>query len=246
MQQLHRALFAHALDARNVIRGVAHQALEVDEADGVEAVFLAELLGRVARVGGLALRGLDQTHDRAAAGKLKRVAVTGEDNALVAMLVCAAADGAEQVVRLVARHFAAHDAKRVQDFLDDRQLHRQIFLHRLACRLVEIEFLMAEGLFLYIEADNDAVGLFLVLLLEQRGEKTVDRVGRRALVVREIANAEIGAVQYAVSVYHHDLHAFFPHIFEFGTGRAAAIISIIPHSEEKENPCPHRGEQGKR
>ena len=162
------------------------------------------------------------------------------------MLVCAAADGAEQVVRLVARHFAAHDAKRVQDFLDDRQLHRQIFLHRLACRLVEIEFLMAEGLFLYIEADNDAVGLFLVLLLEQRGEKAVDRVGRRALVVREIANAEIGAVQYAVSIYHHDLHAFFPHIFEFGTGRAAAIIFIIPHSEEKENPCPHRREQGKR
>ena len=67
---------------------------------------------------------------------------------------------------------------------------------------------MAEGLFLYVETYDRAVGPFLVLLLEESREKTVDRVGRRTLMIGERPDAVVGTVDYAVSVYHHDFHAF--------------------------------------
>ena len=40
--QRHRRLFTNSLDARNVVAGVAHECLQVDDVDGVEAVYLPE------------------------------------------------------------------------------------------------------------------------------------------------------------------------------------------------------------
>ena len=251
-EQLLGALLAHALDAGDVVRRVAHERLEVDESDGVKAVFLAEFLGRVARIRRLAEGALDQAHDRSAADQLKRVTVAGEDDAFVAVFVCAAADRAEQIVRLIARQLAAHDAERVEHLLDDGHLHGKLLVHRLARRLVGIEFQMAEGLFLYVEAYDRAVGPFLVLLLEERREKTVDRVGRRTLMIGERPDAVVGTVDYAVSVYHHDFHAFKSSRFRVHRRRYPLAVVlylwllsfIIPHSGEKENPLPSSGKQG--
>ena len=79
------------------------------------------------------------------------------------MLVRAAADGAEQVIGLVARLFAPDDAQRIEHLLCNRQLRRQLIRHALAGGLVGVEFKVAEGLFLHVKADAGAVGPLLVL-----------------------------------------------------------------------------------
>ena len=207
VQQLQRGLFAHARHAGDVVRRVAHQRLEVDQIDRVKAVFFAELFGIIGLVGGLPHAGRDQAHGRPAADQLQAVPVAGDDDAAVAVLVRAAADRADQVVRLVARQLAAHEPHRVQHFLHHRQLGGELIRHALAGGLIGIKLQMAEGFFLYVKAHDRAVGLLVVLQLEQRGQKAVDRVGGQALVVGELPHAVKRAVQNAVAVYHHDLHA---------------------------------------
>ena len=54
---------------------------------------------------------------------------------------------------------------------------------------------MAEGLFLYVKADDGAVRLLLVLQFEQRSQKAVNRVGGQSLVVGQLPDAVERAVQ---------------------------------------------------
>ena len=126
------------------------------------------------------------------------------------MLVRAAADGAEQVIRLVARLFAPDDAQRIEHLLCNRQLRRQLIRHALAGGLVGVEFEVTEGFLLHVKADDGAVGLLLVLQFEQRSQKAVYGVGGQSLVVGQLPDAVERAVQYAVAVYHHDFHVHFP------------------------------------
>ena len=127
------------------------------------------------------------------------------------MLVRAAADRTDQVVRLVARQFAARQPHRVQHFLHHRQLRCQLIRHALARGLIRIKLQVAEGLFLYIKADHRAVGLFVVLQLKQRGKEAIHRIGGQPLVVGELPHAVKRAVEYTVAVYHHDFHECSPH-----------------------------------
>ena len=66
------------------------------------------------------------------------------------------------------------------------RLCRQLIRHALAGGLVGVEFKVAEGLFLYVKADDGAVGLLLVLQFEQRSQKAVNRVGGQSLVVGQL------------------------------------------------------------
>ena len=213
VQELHGGLFTDAGHARNIVRRIAHERLEVNQANRVEAVFLAEGSGVVGLVGGLSHAGGDQHNGRAAADQLQAVAVTGYDHAGVAVLVRAAADGAEQVIRLVARLFAPDDAQRIEHLLCQRQLCGQLVRHPLAGGLVGVEFEVAEGFLLYVKADDGAVRLLLVLQFEQRSQKAVYGVGGQSLVVGQLPDAVERAVEYAVAVYHHDFHVYFPRSF---------------------------------
>ena len=213
VQQLHGGLFADAGHARDVVRRIAHERLEVDEMDGVEAVFLAESGGVVGLIGGLSHAGGHEHDGRAAADKLQAVAVTGYDYTGVTVLVRAAADRAEQVIRLVARQLAAGNAQGIEHLLCNRQLRRKLVRHALAGSLVGVEFEVAEGFLLHVKADDGAVGLLLVLQFEQRSQKAVNRVGGQSLVVGQLSDAVERAVQYAVAVYHHDFHVYFPRSF---------------------------------
>ena len=210
VQQLHGGLFTDTGHARNVVRRIAHERLEVDQANRVEAVFLTESGGVVGLIGGLSHAGGDQHNGRAAADQLQAVPVTGYDHAGVAVLVRAAADGAEQVVGLVARLFAAGNAQGIEHLLCQRQLCGQLIRHALAGCLVGGEFKVTEGFLLHVKADDGAVGLLLVLQFEQRSQKAVNRVGGQSLVVGQLPDAVERAVQYAVAVYHHDFHVYFP------------------------------------
>ena len=210
VQQLHGGLFTDTGHARNIVRRIAHERLKVNQANRVEAVFLAESSGVVGLIGGLSHAGGHEHDGRAAADQLEAVPVTGYDHAGVAVLVRAAADGAEQVIRLVARLFAPDDAQRIEHLLCKRQLRRQLIRHALAGGLVGVEFKVTEGFLLHVKADDGAVGLLLVLQFEQRSQKAVNRVGGQSLVVGQLPYAVERAVQYAVAVYHHDFHVYFP------------------------------------
>ena len=122
VQQLHRRLFPDAGHTRDIVRRVSHQCLEVDQVNRIEAVLFTERRGIVTVIGGLPHFGRHEPHGCAAADQLQAVAVTRDHDALVAMLVRAAADRSDQVVRFVAGQFAAHNPHCVQHILNDRQL----------------------------------------------------------------------------------------------------------------------------
>ena len=57
VQQLHGGLFTDAGHTGNVVRRISHERLEVNQANRVEAVFLAEGGGVIGLVGGLSHAG---------------------------------------------------------------------------------------------------------------------------------------------------------------------------------------------
>ena len=143
--QIQRGFFADARHAGDVVAGVAHQRLEVDHADGVEAVLLPEALHRVVDGLGLAHAGLDVQYPRFVRDELEGVLVPGGDDALVPRFLAEAGDAAQQVVGLEALALHAEDAHGVQHILEDGHLHCQLLRHALALGLVALVLLMPEG-----------------------------------------------------------------------------------------------------
>ena len=128
------------------------------------------------------------------AHELQTVPIARNDQAGVALRLGLAADGADEVVGLIARLLAAGHAQGVQHLLHDRQLGGQLVGHPLAGGLVGVELFVAEGLFLDVKAHDRAVRGILVLQAEERGQKAIDRVRGQAFVVGQHAHAVKGAV----------------------------------------------------
>ena len=177
LHQGHGGLFADACHAGDVVGGVAHEGLEVDHVDGVEAVLLPKRLrGHVLR-GGLAHAGGHQLDLGAVGDELEGVLVAGDDGAVPVCRLAFAGDGADEVVRLPACQLVAGDVQRVQHFLHHRHLHPQFFRHGLSGGLVGGVGGMAEGGGVDVKGDADGVGPFLVFQAEQGGQKAENGVG---------------------------------------------------------------------
>ena len=194
--QLERGLFPDARHARNVVRTVPHQRLDIHELPGVYAVFLAEC-GAVG-VNRIGIGGKQNV--RVVADQLKRIAIPRHQAAGNLRPVAHRADRAQNIVRFVAlafQHMKAHCGKQ---FLCNRQLLRQLFRHGTSARLVGVVHPMTESRRFEIERHGKPVRTGRVNLLPNHVDQPVKRVGRKAVLGRERANSVKRAVEDAVSV----------------------------------------------
>ena len=145
LNERHRRLFADAGNTGNIIARVAHERLEVNDVDRLKAVLLGKALGRHALRGGLPHAGGDELDGRVLRDELKRILVTRRCHAVPARRLAFARDGADEIVRLVARQLVARDVHRVEHFFHHRKLHRQLLGHPLALGLVALVLQVAEG-----------------------------------------------------------------------------------------------------
>ena len=206
LHQGHGGLFPYPRHAGNVVRSVAHQGLQVDHVDGVEAVLLPEGLRGHILGGGLAHAGGHQLHLGAVGDQLEAVLVAGDDDAVPPRRLAFAADGADEVVGLVPRQFIAGHGHGRKHLLHHRQLHGQLRGHGLALGLVIRIRPVAEGGLPAVEGDAQGLRVFLVQQALEGGDEAVYRVGIQPIPGGQGADAVIGAVQYTVAVQDHELH----------------------------------------
>ena len=206
LNERHRRLFADAGNARDVVARVAHECLEVNDVDRLKAVLLGKALGRHALRGGLPHAGGDELDGRVLRDELKRILVTRRCHAVPARRLASARDGADEVVRLVARQLVARDVHRVEYLLHHRKLHRQLLGHPLALGLVALVLQVAEGRLAPVEGHAHRVGPLLVLQPRHRDQKAVNGLRVKPVLRRQGTDAVIGAIEDRVAVQHHQLH----------------------------------------
>ena len=204
LDELQRRLFADARHAGNVVRRIAHQALDVDQLRGRKAVGLADVIGRDAHgIGDAALRVED---GGSFAGELKGIAVAGDEHGFAALALAGGGDGAQDVVRLVAGALEHRDAHQADQLADDRILRAQFVRHGLARGLVIGVLLRADRRRVDVERHGQAVRLLVGDDLEEHHHKAVHGVGRRAVrrAHRRLKRVK-RPVHQAVAIQQYDL-----------------------------------------
>ena len=193
-------LFADARHAPNVVGAVAHEGLQVNEALGGEAVFFTEGDGIHVVGHGLSRLGGDK-HDAGMVGdELEGVTVARDDDAVPALCLAAAGDGADEVVGLVAHHVVAGDVHGGEDIVQKGHLLMEFLGHTVAVGLVALVRLVAEGGLVAVEGDADGIGLFPVEEALQNVHKAEQCVGVQAFTGGEGTHTVKGAVNDAVAV----------------------------------------------
>ena len=225
-EELERRLFPHAGDARDVVRRVAHEPLEVLHAFGGQPVALQQELGRIL----LRIRQTapGQQHVRALAHQLQRVPVARDQQRGRALRLRRARERAQDVVRLVAGALAHGHAHLPQELPDQRELAQQILRRLAPAGLVGGVAPVAERRLVHVERHGQVVRLRL-RKLEQHGQKPVQRAGGHAVARGHIRQRVIGAVEQAVAV---DGDQSF-HGFSFPAGRPAQRCCSRPPASSR-------------
>ena len=177
LNQRHGGFLAHARHAGDIVGGIAHQGLEIDHVNRVEAVLLAERSGRHVLGGGLSHAGGYQFDLGMVGNELQAVLIAGHHHTLPALRLALAGDGTDQVVRLITCHLIAGDVHGVQHLFQHRHLHRQLFRHPLALGLVVLVCLMAEGGLAPVKGDAQRLRLLLLRQALQGGQKAENGMG---------------------------------------------------------------------
>ena len=210
LDQGHGGFLPHPGNPGDVVAGVPHEGLQVDDVDGVEAVGLPEGILRHVLGGGLAHAGGHQLYLRLVRDELEAVLVPGDHHARPARGLALPGDGADEVVGLVPRQFVAGDVHGVQHLLEHRELLGQLLGHSLPLGLVALVGQVAEGGLPPVEGDAQGLGGLLVQQLLQGGDEAVDRVGVEPLPGGQGPHAVEGPVDDAVAVDDHEFHRVSP------------------------------------
>ena len=200
LHQSRGGLLADALDTRDVVRGVAHQALHLDELFGLDAVFFADSFQ--IHGDGLALaqsRG-GQQNGGGLAHQLQAVPVSRGEEAVVLPGVAGGGEGAEDVVGLPALGGDDAVAQVRQQLPDDGHLLGQLFRHFVAGGLVALVHLVAEGGGPEVKGDGHLIGLALPQQRVQDIEKAEHGIGVTSVLGGQQLDAVKRAVGDAVAV----------------------------------------------
>ena len=200
LHQVQGCFFTDAPHAGDVIGGVAHQALHLDELFGLNAVFLVD--GVHIHGDGLAPAhgGGGQQYGGALAHQLQAVAVSGGQVAVVLAGVAGSSQGAQNVVGLPAlgRHGAV--AQVGQKLFQHRHLLGQLFGHPVTGGLVAVIHLVAERGGPQVERHGHLVGVALLEQGEQDIQKAINGVGIAAVLGGQQLDAKKRTVGNAVAV----------------------------------------------
>ncbi len=160
LDELGGGLLAHPGDARNVVRRVAFERLEVDHLLGLEPVALHDL-GRV--VERRLLNAAARRHQRGlVAHDLEQVEIARHDRRLHLAILRLVNERGDQVVRLVPLELIDRDAERLDDLAHDRKLLAQVVGHLLSRGLVLRVLLVAKGWRGEVKAGDHVVRLYVL------------------------------------------------------------------------------------
>ena len=192
------------------VRAVAHQGLEVHHEGRLKTVLLPKAFRGVEDGLCLPHPALYVADGGAVGDQLQAVLVPGDDDAVVSLLLGDAGEGAQNVVRLIARQLQVGDPHRIQQFLQDRHLNRQFLRHGLALGFVEVIAPVPESRLSPVKGDTDRLRLLILIEMLENGEEAVDGIGRRPVRGIQLPNPEERAVDNAVAVDEHEFHGRFP------------------------------------
>ena len=202
-EQLGSRLVTHARDARDVVRRIALERLEVDHLPGVEAVAIVDARGVVDDG---RLDAQSGRHEPGPLGdQLQHVEVAGDDDRLQVAQLGLPRERADEVVRLVAGQLVDGDAKGRQGLADDGELLPQVVRRRSACGLVGLVAVGPEGA-ADVEAAHDVVRLHVCEATQDDGPEAEGGVDELALAggQRRLEQGEIGPVDEAVGIEEHE------------------------------------------
>ena len=200
LNQVHGGLLANAGDAGNIVRAVAHQRFQIDDAARRKAVLRLKHLRRVQDRLVFAHAGLHMADRRRIGDELQAVLIAGDDRAVPACVMTFDRDCPKNIVGLIARLLIAADAHGVQYLFEHRHLCGQVLGHRLALGLITVISLMAEGWLFPVKAYAQRIGLLLVQQMLQNIQKSKNGICRRSVRRIERPHPVIGAVNNAVAV----------------------------------------------
>ena len=198
-------LFPHAGDPGNIIRGVPHQRLEVDDLGGRYLVLLQHVLRKEILHLAPALLCPGHPHAYAVRGELQQVPVSGNDAHLHTRLRRLQRDRADQVIRLIALQHHQRNIHCAEDLLDKRNLFLKLLGHCFSGPFIFGVDLVAESGRFHVKGDRQVLGLFFIQDPEQDIQEAVDSIGMDPAFPGQERNAVKGPVQYAVSVDQNDL-----------------------------------------
>ncbi len=200
VQQVLGGLGAHPGNARDVVRGVSHEGLQVNKLFGLEAVLLPEHLPGVQGGRGLAGLGDHQLHMDVLVDELQRIPVAGDNDALPVVLRADPAHGADDIVGLPALALVDGDVHGPEDVLHNGHLLAQLLGHGMAGGLIARVFQVAEGGGVEVKSHAHRLGLLLLLHPFQNVQKAVDGMGAQPLPGGQGLYAEKGTIDDAVAV----------------------------------------------
>ncbi len=190
-----RGFWADAVNAGNIVDGIAHQREHIAELFGRDTEFFLDLgraqphvLHRVEHVDRAAMRVADQLH---------QILVRTDDGDVPAPLRRLDRIGGDDIVGFQPGLFDAWQRERASGVADQRELRAQIFGGIGALGLVFGIDIVAEALRILVE-DHRQMGRAVLLIelvgkLPQHGRIAINRAHRRALRIGERGQAVIGA-----------------------------------------------------
>ena len=100
LNQRGRRLLADRGDARDIVGGIAHQRLDINEFLRRDPVGLPDRLRREIQNLGFAAAGLRQSNQNVAIRELQKIPVTGHNRDLISLFLAAFCEGPDHIIRL--------------------------------------------------------------------------------------------------------------------------------------------------
>ena len=200
LHQRQSGLFTDAPHARDIIGGIAHQALHLNELSGLDAVFFLNGVHVHRHRLAASHDSGGKQHSGGVTDQLQAVPVSRGKEAVVLPGGTGSGQRAKDVVRLPALGSDGAVAKVCQQLLEHRHLLGQLFGHAVAGGFVAIIHFVAEGGGLQVKGHGHLVGFTLLEQGEQDIQKAIDGVGVSSVLGGQQLDAEKGAVGNAVAV----------------------------------------------
>ena len=175
-----RLLWADARHARDVVRGVALEAVEIRHELGGDA--MVEVLDRLGRHDLDVRKALLGAHDlHVFGGELVHIAISGDEEHVATGGFARARERAEDVVALPSLGLEDGHLDLLQQLLDHGELCTQIGVHGRALRLVLWKHFHAHARLALIKGNRHAIGTKGINHLQEHVEKPEDGIRRTAI-----------------------------------------------------------------
>ena len=199
-EQLPGRLGSHTGNPGDVVRAIPHEAFQIHQNGGREAILRLE--GRlVIAVGrGLAALGQEQLHLHMGVDELQAVPVPGDHHAVPVLLAAPLAHGADDVVCLPALALQDGNVHGPEDLLQKGHLLGQLLGHPMAGGLIAVVPQVAEGGALEVKGHADPIGALLLLHALQDVQEAKNGVGVQPLPGGQGPDAVKRPVDHAVAV----------------------------------------------